>query len=91
MRRSWGTKRASMMQAGGEVQARPSETATPACGARGGRPLFAAFARLCTVAVHSWNYELHNEKGAHSKKAHSNYELHYEPNQKYPTLIYNLQ
>eukprot|EP00966_Prymnesium_polylepis_P249250 5762464-Prymnesium_polylepis.1 len=28
-------KRASMMQGGGEVQAGPSRTATPACGARG--------------------------------------------------------
>eukprot|EP00966_Prymnesium_polylepis_P305442 7058188-Prymnesium_polylepis.1 len=35
------------MQGGGEVQAGPSGTATPACAARGGRPLFAAFARLC--------------------------------------------
>ena len=48
MRRSWGTKRASMMQGDREVQAGPSGIATPACGARGGRPLFAAFARLCT-------------------------------------------
>ena len=48
MRRSWGTKRASMMQGDMEVQAGPSGIATPACGARGGRPLFAAFARLCT-------------------------------------------
>eukprot|EP00966_Prymnesium_polylepis_P137959 3187868-Prymnesium_polylepis.1 len=35
------------MQGGGEVQAGPSGIAIPACGARGGRPLFAAFARLC--------------------------------------------
>ena len=48
MRRSWGTKRASMMQGDMEVQAGPSGIATPACGARGGRPLFAACARLCT-------------------------------------------
>eukprot|EP00966_Prymnesium_polylepis_P309519 7151607-Prymnesium_polylepis.1 len=47
MRRSWGVKRASMMQGGEEVQARPSGTATLACGARGGRSLFAPFARLC--------------------------------------------
>ena len=47
MRRSWGGKRGGMMQGGGEVQAGPSGTATPACGARGGRPLFAPFARLC--------------------------------------------
>eukprot|EP00966_Prymnesium_polylepis_P205208 4755055-Prymnesium_polylepis.1 len=31
----------------GDVQAGPSGTATPACGARGGRPTFAPFARLC--------------------------------------------
>eukprot|EP00966_Prymnesium_polylepis_P073660 1709767-Prymnesium_polylepis.1 len=36
------------MQGGGEAQAGASGTATPACGARGGRLLFAAFARLCT-------------------------------------------
>ena len=47
MRRSWGTKRGGMMQGGWEVQAGPSGTATPACGARGTRPLFAPFARLC--------------------------------------------
>eukprot|EP00966_Prymnesium_polylepis_P193449 4484002-Prymnesium_polylepis.1 len=35
------------MQGGGEVQAGPSGTATPACGMRGGRPLFPPFARLC--------------------------------------------
>eukprot|EP00966_Prymnesium_polylepis_P108750 2517554-Prymnesium_polylepis.1 len=34
------------MQGGGEVQAGTSGNATPACGARGGRPLFPAFARL---------------------------------------------
>ena len=47
MRRSWGAKRGGMMQGGWEVQAGPSGTATPACGARGTRPLFAPFARLC--------------------------------------------
>ena len=47
MRRSWGDKRGGMMQDGGEVQAGPSGTATPACGARGTRPLFAPFALLC--------------------------------------------
>eukprot|EP00966_Prymnesium_polylepis_P230416 5331673-Prymnesium_polylepis.1 len=41
-----GGKSASMLQGGREVQAGPSETATPACGARGGRPLFAPFAYL---------------------------------------------
>eukprot|EP00966_Prymnesium_polylepis_P292795 6762411-Prymnesium_polylepis.1 len=35
------------MQGGGEMQAGPSGTATPACGARGGRPLFPPFARSC--------------------------------------------
>eukprot|EP00966_Prymnesium_polylepis_P165426 3824360-Prymnesium_polylepis.1 len=35
------------MQGGGEVQAGPSGTATPACGARGGRPRVPAFVRLC--------------------------------------------
>eukprot|EP00966_Prymnesium_polylepis_P283646 6553173-Prymnesium_polylepis.1 len=39
-------KRASMMQGGGGVQAGPSGTAAPAYGARGGRPIFAADARL---------------------------------------------
>eukprot|EP00966_Prymnesium_polylepis_P291976 6743080-Prymnesium_polylepis.1 len=34
------------MQGGGEVQAGPSGTATPACGVCGGRPLFPPFARL---------------------------------------------
>ena len=47
MRRSWGAKRGGMMQGGWEVQAGPSGTTTPACGARGTRPLFAPFARLC--------------------------------------------
>eukprot|EP00966_Prymnesium_polylepis_P175965 4072921-Prymnesium_polylepis.1 len=36
------------MQGGREVQAGPSGTVTPACGARGGRPLFPPFARLYT-------------------------------------------
>eukprot|EP00966_Prymnesium_polylepis_P241117 5576222-Prymnesium_polylepis.1 len=36
--------RGGMMQGGGEVQGGPSGTTTPACGARGGRPLFPAFA-----------------------------------------------
>eukprot|EP00966_Prymnesium_polylepis_P025014 576690-Prymnesium_polylepis.1 len=35
------------MPGGGEVQAGPSGTTTPACGARGGRPLFPPFARSC--------------------------------------------
>eukprot|EP00966_Prymnesium_polylepis_P220886 5109002-Prymnesium_polylepis.1 len=35
------------MQGGGKVQAGPSGTTTPACGARGGRPTFAPFARFC--------------------------------------------
>eukprot|EP00966_Prymnesium_polylepis_P010115 233709-Prymnesium_polylepis.1 len=35
------------MQCGGEVQAGPSGTATPAGGARGGRPIFSVFARMC--------------------------------------------
>eukprot|EP00966_Prymnesium_polylepis_P107892 2498199-Prymnesium_polylepis.1 len=35
------------MHGDGEVQAGPSGTATPACGARMGRPRFPAFARLC--------------------------------------------
>ena len=47
MRRSWGAQRGGMLQGDGEVQAGPSGTATPACGARGGRPLFAPCARLC--------------------------------------------
>ena len=47
MRRSWGGKRGGMMQGGEEVQAGPSGTALPVCGARGGRPLFAPCARLC--------------------------------------------
>eukprot|EP00966_Prymnesium_polylepis_P179359 4152397-Prymnesium_polylepis.1 len=42
-----GAKRASMVKSGGEVQARLSGTATPACDARGGRPTIAPFARLC--------------------------------------------
>eukprot|EP00966_Prymnesium_polylepis_P254847 5888264-Prymnesium_polylepis.1 len=36
------------MQGGGEVQGGPSGTATPACGARGGRTRFPPFARLCS-------------------------------------------
>ena len=47
IQRSWRARRASMMQGGWEVQAGPSGTTTPACGARGTRPLFAPFARLC--------------------------------------------
>eukprot|EP00966_Prymnesium_polylepis_P051746 1198004-Prymnesium_polylepis.1 len=35
------------MQGGREVQAGPSGTAIPACGARGRRSLFLPFARLC--------------------------------------------
>ena len=35
------------MQGGWEVQAGPSGTATPACGARGTRPLFALLLRDC--------------------------------------------
>eukprot|EP00966_Prymnesium_polylepis_P134660 3112156-Prymnesium_polylepis.1 len=35
-RGTWGGKRGGMMQGGGVVQAGPSGTATPACGARGG-------------------------------------------------------
>eukprot|EP00966_Prymnesium_polylepis_P258832 5977856-Prymnesium_polylepis.1 len=34
------------MQGGGEVEAGPSGTVTPACGARGGRPLFPPFAPI---------------------------------------------
>eukprot|EP00966_Prymnesium_polylepis_P074313 1724690-Prymnesium_polylepis.1 len=35
------------MQGGEKVQAGLSGTATPACGARGGRPHFSPFARSC--------------------------------------------
>jgi len=38
-----------MMQGVREVHAGPSGTATPACGARGGRPLLAPFARRAIV------------------------------------------
>eukprot|EP00966_Prymnesium_polylepis_P171770 3972530-Prymnesium_polylepis.1 len=58
------------MKGGGEVQAGPSGTATPARGARGGRPLFAPFARLC--APHRMRKKLQPFAWRHVAKVSAN-------------------
>ena len=50
MRRSWRVPSGGMMQGDGGVRARVRETANPACGARGGRPIFSLLLRYRRVA-----------------------------------------
>ena len=50
MRRSWRVPSGGVMQGDGGVRARVRETANPACGAHGGRPIFSLLLRYRRVA-----------------------------------------
>eukprot|EP00966_Prymnesium_polylepis_P284318 6568119-Prymnesium_polylepis.1 len=50
MRGSWRVPSGGMIQGDGGVRAGVRETANPACGARGGRPLFSLLLRYRRVA-----------------------------------------